>query len=201
MLRIGLTGGIGAGKSLVARLFALLGAPVYDADSSAKKLMIENDSLKASIIAHFGTAAYQDKNLNRTYLASRVFNNPRELEVLNRLVHPVAIDAAKKWLAAQSAPYAIKEAALLFESGSAEGLDYVIGVTAPENLRIKRVMERDGLNAAQVKERMHRQLEESIKIKLCDFILHNDEQQLLIPQVLQLHEQLLGMSQQAKNPS
>jgi dephospho-CoA kinase len=109
-------------------------------------------------------------------------------------VHPVAIEDAKKWLAQQKAPYAVKEAALLFESGSAEGLNYVIGVTAPETLRIKRVMERDGLTAIQVKERMRRQLEETLKIKLCDFILYNDEQQLLIPQVVQLHEQLLAMS-------
>jgi dephospho-CoA kinase len=194
MLRIGLTGGIGAGKSLVARLFALLGVPVYDADSSAKKLMVENPSLRESIIAHFGADSYVDDRLNRSYLAERVFKNPQQLEVLNRLVHPAAIEDAKKWLAQQKAPYAIKEAALLFESGSAEGLDYVIGVTAPETLRIKRVMERDGLTAIQVKERMRRQLEETLKIKLCDFILYNDEQQLLIPQVVQLHEQLLAMS-------
>jgi dephospho-CoA kinase len=194
MLRIGLTGGIGAGKSLVARLFALLGVPVYDADSSAKKLMVENASLRESIITHFGADSYVDDRLNRSYLAERVFKNPQQLEVLNRLVHPVAIEEAKKWLAQQKASYAIKEAALLFESGSAEGLDYVIGVTAPETLRIKRVMERDGLTALQVKERMRRQLEETLKIKLCDFILYNDEQQLLIPQVVQLHEQLLAMS-------
>jgi dephospho-CoA kinase len=199
MLRIGLTGGIGAGKSLVARLFALLGAPVYDADSSAKKLMVENASLRESIIAHFGAASYVDDRLNRSYLAERVFKNPQQLEVLNRLVHPVAIEEAKKWLAQQKAPYAIKEAALLFESGSAEGLDYVIGVTAPETLRIKRVMERDGLTVIQVKERIRRQLEETLKIKLCDFILNNDEQQLLIPQVVQLHEQLLAMSQKENN--
>jgi dephospho-CoA kinase len=191
---VGLTGGIGAGKSLVARLFALLGVPVYDADSSAKKLMVENPSLRESIIAHFGADSYVDDRLNRSYLAERVFKNPQQLEVLNRLVHPAAIEDAKKWLAQQKAPYAIKETALLFESGSAEGLDYVIGVTAPETLRIKRVMERDGLTAIQVKERMRRQLEETLKIKLCDFILYNDEQQLLIPQVVQLHEQLLAMS-------
>ena len=194
MFIVGLTGGIGAGKSLVARLFALLGVPVYDADSSAKKLMVENPSLRESIIAHFGADSYVDDRLNRSYLAERVFKNPQQLEVLNRLVHPAAIEDAKKWLAQQKAPYAIKETALLFESGSAEGLDYVIGVTAPETLRIKRVMERDGLTAIQVKERMRRQLEETLKIKLCDFILYNDEQQLLIPQVVQLHEQLLAMS-------
>ncbi|MFN8265330.1 MAG: dephospho-CoA kinase [Chitinophagaceae bacterium] len=192
MLKIGLTGGIGSGKSMVAHVFELLGIPVYSADAAAKKLMNEDEQLKQQLIHYFGTGTYSNGLLNRQYLASIVFTNKEKLELLNSIVHPVTIADAERWFQSQKAPYALKEAALLFESGAAEGLDAVIGVTAPETLQIKRVMDRDGVTAAEVKKRMNNQVEETIKIRLCDYVITNNDQQLILPQILQLHEQLLN---------
>jgi dephospho-CoA kinase len=201
MLKIGLTGGIGSGKSVVAQILKVLHVPVYDADSSAKRLMNENSELKHRIIQHFGPDCYNGNTLNRSYLASIVFADQNKLHLLNKIVHPVTIADAVAWFNLQHAPYAVKEAALLFESGSAEGLDYVIGVTAPRALRIRRVMQRDRIHEEQVTERMRHQLDEGIKMKLCDFIIHNDEQQLVIPQVMEIHRQLMTLSQPEKNHS
>jgi len=135
--------------------------------------------------------------LDRNHLAQLVFNQPEKLELLNSLVHPPTLRDAEQWIASQSGPYIIKEAALLFESGSAGQLDYIIGVTAPVHLRIKRVMDRDHISREQVQYRMDRQMDENIKMRLCDFIIHNDEQQLVIPQVLQLHAQFLELASKA----
>lgn len=191
MLKIGLTGGIGSGKSTVAKIFEVLGIPVYYADAAAKQLMNENAELKKQLIFHFGKEVYTNNQLNRTYLASVVFGNTEKLELLNSLVHPVTIAHATDWFEQQHSPYVIKEAALLFESGTASGLDAVIGVTAPETIRIKRVMERDGIAADEVKKRMRNQIEDSIKMRLCDYIISNNEQEMVLPQVLRLHETLL----------
>lgn len=201
MLKIGLTGGIGSGKSVVAQIFQVLHVPVYDADSSAKRLMNENSELKDNIIQHFGPDCYSGNTLNRSYLASIVFADKKKLDLLNKLVHPVTIADAADWFNLQQAPYAVKEAALLFESGSAEGLDYVIGVTAPRALRIHRVMQRERISEEHVSQRMRHQMDEGIKMKLCDFIIYNDEQQLVIPQVLEIHQQLMMLSQPEKNHS
>lgn len=194
MLKIGLTGGIGSGKSTVAKVFEVLGIPVYYADDAAKRLMNEDDALKQQLIERFGTETYVDGKLNRSHLAAVVFNNKEQLELLNSLVHPSTIADAQKWFAKQTAPYVIKEAALLFESGTAEGLDKIIGVHAPETIRLKRVMDRDGVSAEEVKRRMNNQIEETIKMRLCDYVINNNEQQAVLPQVLQLHEQLLQLS-------
>jgi len=191
MLKIGLTGGIGSGKTTVAKVFEVLGIPVYYADDSAKEIMHTNELLKKQLIFHFGEDTYVDGKLNRKHLSSIVFADKEKLELLNSLVHPVTIADAEQWFSRQQSPYVIKEAALLFESGAAEGLDYVIGVTAPTAIRMKRVMDRDAVTAEEVKKRMTSQIDETIKIRLCDFIIHNDEQQLILPQVLQLHEKLL----------
>jgi dephospho-CoA kinase len=198
-LRIGLTGGIGSGKSMVAGIFKVLGIPVFDADAAAKNIMQTDPVLQQSIISAFGAGAYPDGILDRKYLASIVFNDAYQLERLNALVHPAAIAAAKAWADKQSAPYSLKEAALFFEAGSTEGLDYIIGVYAPKHLRIKRVMDRDGLNREEVLARMQRQIQEEIKMRLCDFVIINDEQQLLIPQVLKLHEQFLAKAKGISN--
>jgi dephospho-CoA kinase len=195
MLKIGLTGGIGSGKTTVAKVFEVLGIPVYYADEAAKELMHTNELLKQQLIFHFGKETFfEEGQLNRKHLSSIVFNNKEKLELLNNLVHPATIADAQEWFSKQQAPYVIKEAALLFESGTAEGLDYIIGVTAPAALRIKRVMDRDGVTAEDVKRRMANQLDEVIKIKLCDFVLHNNEQQLLLPQILTLHNELIKRS-------
>jgi dephospho-CoA kinase len=194
MLKIGLTGGIGSGKTTVAKVFEVLGIPVYYADDAAKKLMNNNEQLQQQIITHFGEATYVNGELNRKHLASLVFGNKEKTELLNSLVHPVTIADAEQWFMQQQSAYVIKEAALLFESGAAAGLDYVIGVTAPETIRLKRVMDRDGVTAEEVKKRMSNQLDDSIKMRLCDFVVNNNGQQMILPQVLQLHNQLLILS-------
>jgi dephospho-CoA kinase len=193
-LRVGLTGGIGSGKSLVARIFETLGIPVYYADDAAKKLQQTDPTLKAGIIEHFGEDAYVNGQLNRKYISTVVFSQPEKLELLNSLVHPATIRDAERWLAAQTTHYAIKEAALIFESGSQRDLDIVIGVFAPESLRIKRVMERDQVSAEEVVRRMHMQISDRIKARLCDFVIRNDETELIIPQVLRIHEALMNTS-------
>ncbi len=194
MLKIGLTGGIGSGKSTVAAIFEVLGIPVYYSDEASKRLMIENEELKSSIVNHFGAETYIDGLLNRKFLADQVFNNNEKIALLNSLVHPVTIRDAAEWIEMQKAPYVIKEAALIFESGSDKYLDYVIGVDAPQALRIQRTMDRDGISAQEVKARMSKQVDESEKIQLCNFVIVNNENQMVIPQVLALHEKFLKMA-------
>lgn len=191
MLRIGITGGIGSGKSTVAKIFSVLGVPVYDADSSSKRLMNEDESLKKKIIQNFGEESYVDGKLNRKYLAEKVFLDPQKTALLNSLVHPVTIKDADEWMKRQTAPYTIKEAALIFESGSNKYLDKVIGVRSPESLRIERTMKRSNLTEQQVKERMMLQMDEEEKLRLCDYVIINDEHEMLIPQVLELHQKFL----------
>ena len=194
MLKIGLTGGIGSGKSTVAKVFEVLGIPVYYADERAKELMHSNELLQQQLIFHFGEATYINGQLNRKHLASIVFADKEKLDLLNSLVHPVTIADAEEWFRKQTSPYVIKEAALLFESGATEGLDYVIAVTAPATIRIKRVMDRDKVTAEEVKKRMANQIDENMKTRLCDFLITNNEQQMILPQVLQLHEKLLHLN-------
>ncbi|HEX8332675.1 MAG TPA: dephospho-CoA kinase [Segetibacter sp.] len=191
MLKVGLTGGIGSGKSIVAGIFKVLGIPVFDADSEAKKIMENDPYLRQQLINEFGEETYLENRLNRPYLAAQVFNNVFKLDKLNAIVHPATINAADKWMKSQTTPYVIKEAALLFEAGSAVHLDYVIGVFAPEPIRVQRVMERDNVTREEVKARMNRQIQDKIKMKLCDFVLINNERQLLTPQVLALHDVLV----------
>ena len=193
LLKIGLTGGIGSGKSLVARIFEALGIPVYYADTAAKDIMNNDEVLRAEIIEHFGAAAYAEGVLNRKYIASKVFENKEQLAILNSFVHPATIRDAERWMQRQKAPYTIKEAALIFESGSQEYLDYVIGVYAPKTLRILRTMQRDNITRDEVLKRMNNQINEEIKMRLCDFVIYNDEQKAILPQVLALHEQLLSL--------
>ena len=196
MLKVGLTGGIGSGKSTVAKIFQTLGIPVFDADAVAKSIMHTNTSVKAGVIEAFGEAAYRDGELNRKFIADIVFKDPFQLEILNSILHPATMQAAEEWFQQQEAPYVIKEAALLFEAGSAAGLDLIIGVTAPQHVRIHRVMQRDGVGRQEVLTRMGRQIEDTIKMRLCDVVIKNDGVQALLPQVLALHEDLLKHSRQ-----
>lgn len=199
MLKIGITGGIGSGKSTVSNIFKILGIPVFDADSEAKNVMENNADVKRQLIEEFGDAVFIDGKLNRKHLSSIVFTDTYKLEKLNAIVHPAAIEAGLNWASQQTAPYILKEAALMFEAGSAFNLDYVIGVYAPQALRLKRVMHRDNVGRHDVLNRMSKQINEEIKMKLCDFVVVNDEQQLLIPQVLKLHEQFITtVKQQSK---
>jgi len=191
--QIGITGGIGTGKSLVCRIFQCFGVPAYDADSHAKELMTTDGILISNIKKEFGELSYNtDGSLNRNYLSLRVFNDGEQLKKLNQLVHPrVGIDY-KRWVDNKSGvPYVLKEAALIFEAGSNQQLDKVIVVQAPETIRIKRVLMRDRHRTeAQVRSIVKNQMPEEEKMKRADFIVRNDETVLLIPQIVELHSLL-----------
>jgi dephospho-CoA kinase len=206
---IGLTGGIGSGKSIVAKVFANMGVPVFDADATAKHIMNTSEEIKEKLIAAFGEDVYTSTNeivpesnvigtaskqfvLNKAYLSKIVFSDAHQLAILNSIVHPITIKAAMDWANAQTTPYVIKEAALFFESGSSQGIHKIIGVSAPKSLRIHRVMKRDQCSKEEVEKRMLNQIDESLKMKLCDWVVVNDDQQLLLPQVVALHEKIIA---------
>lgn len=196
MLKVGVTGGIGSGKSTVCRIFKILGVPVYDSDSRARMLMNTHPDLKDKISHHFGKASYsEDGSLNRSYLADRVFSDADELEKLNALVHPAVKIDFDQWAAQQEADYVIKEAALLVETGSYRELDFLIVVTAPEEVRIDRILFRDDHRSVnQVKEILKKQYTDGEKIKYSDFLVNNDESHLIFPQILQIHTQIIEKS-------
>ena len=170
---VGLTGGIGSGKSTIARLFSALGIAVYDSDTEAKKLINTSAEIKKRIVEVFGAEAYAEGVYNRAYMADIVFRNPDKLAVLNSIVHPVLADDFNQWVALQTSPYVIKEAAILFESGSYKNCDFIITVTAPETLRISRCMSRDGSTEAQVRARMAQQWTDAQRIALSDAVIEN----------------------------
>ena len=170
---VGLTGGIGSGKSTIARLFAALGIAVYDSDTEAKKLINTSAEIKKRIVEVFGAEAYAEGVYNRAYMADIVFRNPDKLAVLNSIVHPVLADDFNQWVGLQTSPYVIKEAAILFESGSYKNCDFIITVTAPETLRISRCMSRDGSTEAQVRARMAQQWTDAQRIALSDAVIEN----------------------------
>ena len=192
MLKIGLTGGIGSGKTTVAHIFEVLGIPVYYADEAAKNLMNEDAVLKQQIINRFGPEAYKDGKLDRHFLGTLVFSNPEKLKQLNEIVHPATQKDGERWMSLQKTPYAIHEAALIFEAGLESGFDYVIGVTAPESLRISRTIRRDQTTRGKVLKRIHQQMNEEEKMKLCDFVIRNNEEIAVLPQVMRIHERLLA---------
>lgn len=196
MLKIGITGNIGSGKTTVSKIFEVLGIPVFYADDEAKKVMVTDGILINAIKQSFGVESYfEDGSLNRKHIAGIVFNNEVELQKLNAITHPAVFRAFDNWvLQFNSAPYVLKEAALLFESSSYQMCNKTIMVTAPLDLRIKRVMQRDGLTKAEVISRDSRQFSEEKKIRLSDYVITNDNQQLIIPQVLKLHETFLSLS-------
>ena len=199
MLRIGITGGIGSGKTTVCRIFEVLGIPVYYADDAAKELMNREGELKQEIIKNFGEASYLEGKLNRTYISGIVFSAPEKLKLLNSLVHPRTIQDAEEWMKKQNSPYALKEAALIFESGSQQSLDYVIGVTAPLEIRTSRTMQRDNISKELAEKKINQQMNEEEKMKLCHFLIKNDETSSLIHQVLSVHEQILSFSKSRAN--
>jgi len=193
MLKIGITGGIGSGKTTVCKVFELLGIPVFYADTVAKSIMHTDSVLKQEVLKIFGEKSYfSDGELNRPYISSIVFNNESELTKLNALVHPAVFRAFDTWLSNHSdAPYIIKEAALLFETESYKMCDLSVLVISPEASRIRRIIARDGISTEEILLRMDRQFTDEQKIKLADHILINDESRLLIPQILTLHQQFL----------
>ena len=191
MLRIGLTGGIGSGKTTVAQIFEVLGIPVYYADSEAKRLMNTDPELKEKITGVFGADVYRGGELNRAYLSKLVFGDPEKLAQLNALVHPATIRDTNSWMNKQTKAYAIKEAALIFESGLEKYFDYVIGVSAPQSLRLERVRQRDNSSTEEVLQRIENQMDEKEKISRCEFIVVNDGIQAVLPQVIAIHEVLI----------
>ena len=189
MLKIGITGNMGSGKTTVSKVFEILGIPVFYADDAAKSVMVTDEILIREIKETFGDASYfEDGSLNRKHIADIVFNDGEQLKKLNALVHPATFRAFDKWVAAVTdAPYVLKEAALLFESDSYKMCDHTIMVKAPLETRIQRVMQRDGFTREEVKSRNAKQFPEEKKTALADYIINNDGTQLVIPQVLELH--------------
>lgn len=190
--RIGITGGIGSGKTTACKLFETLGIPVYYADERAKWLMNNDPELRQQLIETFGTETYQeDGTLNRPYLAQLVFNDQNQLNKLNGIVHPAVRTDGILWDEKyQDTPYTLREAALLYESGIYQLLDQIICVTAPEDIRIARVIARDNTTAEAVKARINKQWPEEKKVALADFIIQNDGNNSLIHQVYNIHHQL-----------
>jgi dephospho-CoA kinase len=195
MLKIGLTGNMGSGKTTVSKIFEILGVPVFYADDEAKRVMVTDDQLIDEIKSAFGESAYfADGALNRKYISAIVFNNKTALTTLNSLVHPAVFRAFDSWVAVRAeAPYLLKEAALLFESDSYKLCDYTVMVKAPLEDRIGRVMKRDGLTRDEVQSRNLNQFTEEKKIQLANYFINNDGRQLVIPQVLKLHSMFLSL--------
>ena len=195
-LQIGITGGIGSGKSTVCRIFSTLGIAIYDADSRAKSLMTTDGILIEQIKKEFGVLSFRsDGNMDREYLARTVFQDKEKLERLNKLIHPRVAQDYERWVSEQKNDYILKEAALLFEAKSYQALDKVILVHAPSEIRIKRVLQRDPQRTRQqVEDIMRNQMQDEEKLKLADFSIVNDESRLVIPQVLELHEVFKSMT-------
>jgi len=204
-MRVGVTGGIGSGKSYVCRLFNAMGIPVYDADAAAKKLVSTDAALKAAILQLLGPNSYTaEGHYNRAWVAQTVFQDPALLTALNNLVHPVVESDSQIWHnrhIQDGAPYTIKEAALLVESGAWQLLDVLILVTAPESLRIQRAMTRDHADEASIRARIQHQLPDAEKRKYAHFEIHNDEQHPLIPQVWHIHQCIMEAIQHNTRPT
>ena len=192
MKKIGITGGIGSGKTYVASVFQSLGIPIFNADIQAKKLMTSSRRLIKLVKEEFGNDIYKDSDLNKEKLASIVFSNSDKLQKLNSLVHPIVKEEFNNWCKKQTSPYIIKEAAILFESNSHLGLDVVICVSAPLELRIERLLNRDDYSEKEIKKRIENQISQEEKEKLSDYIIVNDEKELLLPKIIKIHKELLS---------
>ena len=191
MTIVGLTGGIGSGKTTVSKMFKALGIPIYIADDEAKALMNRSKVIRRKLTANFGEEAYLETGLNRPYLASKVFSDKSLLEKINAIVHPKVVSHFKRWAKKQSSPYLIKEAAILFENGSYKSCDLLITVTAPETERINRVISRDDSNKDKVRAIIKNQWTDARKVALSDFVIKNIDLEDTKVQVLQIHKQIL----------
>ena len=187
---VGLTGGIGSGKSTIAKEFATLGISVFNSDEQAKVLIATDAQVKKRIIAAFGEEAYQNGEYNRAYIAQIVFNNSEKLAILNGIVHPALAKYFNQWAKKQTSPYVLKEAAILFESGSYKNCDYIITVTAPEEVRIARVMARDHCTETQVRARMAQQWSDAQRIALSNAVIENIDLENAKKEVRRIHFQL-----------
>jgi dephospho-CoA kinase len=192
MIKVGITGGIGSGKSVVCTVFNSIGIPIYYADARAKAIMNDSLAVRQALIERFGSQVYTEDSLNRTFMAQQIFNNKAALDFVNGIVYPAVRDDFELWAAHQTAPYVIEEAALLFESQAYKLLDILITVTCPEELRIKRVMERDQTTRENVLQRIQNQLSESEKVAKSDFVIINDGRHSLIEQVNNIHHKIIS---------
>ncbi len=192
MLKVGVTGGIGSGKSVVCQVFGTLGIPVFNADDAARYLMENDTTLMQRIQLLLGDDVYRDGKLDKARVSAIIYEQPGKLEQLNEIVHPATISYANAWMEQQATPYVIKEAAIFFESGSNKDIDVMIGVSAPKELRVSRAMERSHIPRKKVLSIMGRQMDEDEKMKRCDHVITNDDVTPLLPQVLKMHEMLLG---------
>lgn len=190
MMVVGLTGGIGSGKSTIAKAFAALGIAVFNSDEQAKALIATDAQVKKRIIAAFGEEAYHNGEYNRAYIAQIVFNNSEKLAILNGIVHPALAEYFKQWAKAQTSPYVLKEAAILFESGSYKDCDYIITVTAPEEVRIARVMARDHCTETQVRARMAQQWSDAQRIALSNAVIENIDLEKAKKEVKRINNEL-----------
>ncbi len=188
---IGLTGGIGSGKTTVCKVFEKLGIPVYYADIQAKLLMTSNFEIKNQLIKRFGVQTYINNELNRKYIAEQIFNNKENLNFINSIVHPVVRNHFAEWIQKQNSPYIINENAILFESGFYKDTNIIVSVITPENIRIKRVIERDNTTTEAVKSRINNQISDKEIINQSDYIIYNDSTNLILPQILQIHRNIL----------
>jgi len=192
MIKIAVTGGIGSGKSFVCEIFEKIGVPVFYADKSAKEIMDTDPEVRNELISYFGPEIFDaNKNLNRSKLAKIIFNNKTELFKVNKIVHPLVRKEFEEWANKQNAPYVIEEAAIVFESGLAHLFDKIICVTAPLEIRIERVMKRDRLTHNKVLERMKNQESDEKKIEKSDFIILNDNKEMILPQIINIHCKLI----------
>lgn len=182
MIKLGITGGIGCGKSILSRYFFYRGIPVYDTDSKAKLLMVEHSGLREKLIGLLGEQAYCGKQLNRSYISSCIFQDKSLLSKVNALVHPVVKEDFLLWAAAQQGSVVAMECAILFEANFSSAVDFVIQVSAPEEIRLQRAMKRDRLDSAAIQARMRNQMSDPEREELADFVLINDDQQAIIPQ-------------------
>ena len=199
MMLVGLTGGIGSGKSTVASFFRELGIPVYTADDEAKKLMTTSKRIKTKLIKEFGEQTFVDEQLNRGYIASIVFKDAEKLATLNNIVHPEVAKHFKKWTVKQNTQYVIQENAILFESNAASRFDTIITVTAPIDLRFERVLKRDDTTIKQIQSRMNNQLSDDERLQRSDFVIENIDLDTTKQQVLDIHNQLLERVKKFKN--
>lgn len=186
MFKVGITGGIGSGKSTVCRLFAARGVAVYDCDAAAKRLMAEDEALKGAIVARFGEACYCDGVLNRSYLAEQIFGSDEAREALNGLVHPAVIADFERWAEEQAGEYVVLESAILFEAGLEKHLDCVVAILAPKPLRLERAMKRDDAQREQIEARMATQLDDDTMCAKADLSLVNIFEEELEQQVQEL---------------
>lgn len=194
MKKIGLTGGIGSGKSTVAEIFSRLGVPVFISDDIARELQEKDAGVVNAIRGVFGPGIYEGNKLNRAKLAEIVFSDKKKLEQLNSIIHPAVAAAFEIFCRENSkAAYVLKESAILYEIGDEKNLDKMIVVTAPDELRKKRVAMRDGITAGEVDQRMKNQMQQKTKASKADFVVMNDEEQLLIPQVLKVNAEILAL--------